>query len=291
MYKISKEIASFLYAICFCSTFFIAVLLYWQYCSFVQEAQDLMQVKDAYYQHIDMLKRSLNESLYQQVEDEPDDEGDKKKNEESLSDLAQPELTIENVSVDFELINPEEEDLLSSIKKHRIKKFQNFKTTKKRKQVVTKSAHIVAQKNLGRYTPHRDFVFHWPIDLSKFWLSSLYGPRKLRNGTVSFHHAIDMAALKGTPVQAAAGGRVVLADFVLGYGNCILIEHNSRYKSRYAHLDTIQVSVGQVVQSGQTIGTVGDTGYVRKTGRDASHLHFEIYQDNQRINPLIFLFN
>ena len=203
----------------------------------------------------------------------------------------QPELTIEEVSLEFELINPEEEHLLSSIKKHRIKKFQSFKTTKKRTQAVKRSAHIVAQKNLGRYTPHRDFVFHWPIDLSKFWLSSLYGPRKLRNGTVSFHHAIDMAALKGTPVQAAAAGRVVLADFVSGYGNCILIEHNSRYKSRYAHLDSIQVSVGQVVQSGQTIGTVGDTGYVRKTGRDASHLHFEIYQDNQRKNPLIFLFN
>jgi len=170
-----------------------------------------------------------------------------------------------------------------------LKPFQNFTHTKRKKLVQKVSRSIFQQKS--RYKPHRDFVFYWPIDLSKFWLSSLYGPRKLANGELSFHYAIDMASLKGTPVKAAASGKITLAHTISGYGNCVMIEHNDRYKSRYAHLDSISVKVGQAVSHGDYIGTVGDTGFVRKSGKDASHLHFEIYQDGQRVNPLKFLFS
>ena len=99
-----------------------------------------------------------------------------------------------------------------------------------------------------------------------------------------------MAACKGTPVKAAASGKVVVAQNLSGYGNCVMLEHNSRYKTRYAHLHRIMVHPGQVVQTGEVIGSVGDTGLVRKSGRDASHLHFEVHQDGRRVNPLGFLF-
>lgn len=127
--------------------------------------------------------------------------------------------------------------------------------------------------------------------MQSFWLSSLFGPRRRPNGHVEFHHAIDMAAMKGTPVKAAAAGKVVIAQALPGYGNCVMIEHNKRYKTRYGHLHRIYVKHGQYVQEGEQIASVGDTGLVRKSGRDASHLHFEIHQDGRRVNPLAFLFS
>ena len=132
---------------------------------------------------------------------------------------------------------------------------------------------------------HKDFV--WPIERSKFWLSSLFGPRKKPKG---FHHGIDMAALKRTPVKAAAAGVVdqVYEDPV-GYGKTIVIKHDDTYKTRYAHLDSMLVKVGRQVQAGTLIGRVGDTGNVHKQGRDASHLHFEVYELGKRVNPLYFL--
>ena len=133
-------------------------------------------------------------------------------------------------------------------------------------------------------------AFIWPIDKTKFWLSSFFGPRKQPNGRDRFHYGIDMAALKGTPVYVAADGKVEQAynDFT-GYGNTIVVKHNGTYKTRYAHLDMMLVEAGQDVQAGTIIGRVGDTGNVRKQGRDASHLHFEVYALGKRVNPLYFL--
>lgn len=132
--------------------------------------------------------------------------------------------------------------------------------------------------------------FIWPIERDKFWLSSCFGPRKGPNGKKSFHTGIDMAAHKGTPVKAAASGAVVqVYEDPLGYGKTIVIKHDHTYKTRYAHLDSMLVKVGQHVQTGQLIGKVGDSGNVRKQGRDASHLHFELYEHGKRINPLCLL--
>lgn len=136
---------------------------------------------------------------------------------------------------------------------------------------------------------YNDAHFVWPIDRSLFWLSSLFGPRKLKNKNWKFHYGIDMAALKGTPVYAAAGGIVVDSHYSTGYGNSIVIVHNKKYKTRYAHLHTRKVKIGQKVRSGEVIGTVGDTGHVRKSGKDASHLHFEVFVFGKQINPLLVL--
>jgi murein DD-endopeptidase MepM/ murein hydrolase activator NlpD len=133
-------------------------------------------------------------------------------------------------------------------------------------------------------------VFSWPIDRSRFWLSSFFGPRRKKNGTMGFHYGIDMAALKGTSVMAAAPGTVVEARYDAGYGNTIVLAHNGKYKTRYAHLDSIFVKVGQRVQRGSLIGTVGNTGYVRSAfGKDPSHLHFELYMFGKKVNPMHFL--
>lgn len=138
-------------------------------------------------------------------------------------------------------------------------------------------------------TGPKDILFTWPIDRSQFWLSSFFGPRRNTDKSWGFHYGIDMAACRGTTVVAAADGLIIEAHFHPGYGNTILISHNSKYKTRYAHLDKMLVSVGQKVEKGNVIGKVGSTGAVRKKkGRDASHLHFEVYAHGKKINPLPF---
>jgi len=129
----------------------------------------------------------------------------------------------------------------------------------------------------------------WPIYQQSFWLSSLFGPRKKTDGSWGFHYGIDMAAIKGTPIKAAHAGDITEVGYVAGYGNTIVIQYNKKFKTRYAHLDNIYVYKGQKIKKGKTIGTVGDTGFVRKSGKDGSHLHFEVYKDGKQINPLYSL--
>lgn len=131
-------------------------------------------------------------------------------------------------------------------------------------------------------------IFSWPIEPSRFWLSSLFGPRKNPRGW-KFHQGIDMAAIKGTPVKAVAPGEVIEARLDAGYGKTILLSHSNHYQTRYAHLDKILVSVGQYIERGTVIGRVGATGNVRSMGFDGSHLHFEVHSGGRRVNPLYLL--
>lgn len=131
--------------------------------------------------------------------------------------------------------------------------------------------------------------FAWPIDRSKFWLSSLFGPRRKRDGSRGFHHGIDMAAVKGTPVRAARSGTVIEVGYRPGYGNTIVIQHSAGLKTRYAHLHKIYVVKGKKVTSDTIIGAVGETGYIRKRTNDGSHLHFEVYEQGRTVDPLLML--
>lgn len=136
----------------------------------------------------------------------------------------------------------------------------------------------------------QDISFMWPVDRSNFWISSPFGPRRKANGAMGFHKGLDLAAVRGTPVKAAANGVVVEARYAPGYGNTIVIAHNHKYRTRYAHLHRMHVKVGQKVARGQGIGQVGSTGHVRsKPGRSGAHLHFEVYVFGKHMNPIYFL--
>lgn len=132
-------------------------------------------------------------------------------------------------------------------------------------------------------------LFQWPIKVCQCWVSSLFGKRGK-----SFHAGVDLAASKGTPVMASAKGFVDFAGKHKGYGNMVIIVHyETGYKTRYAHLDSIKVSVDDNVEAGDLIGTVGATGHVRTSSKhgDPSHLHFEIYRNGHRVDPLKYLFS
>lgn len=136
--------------------------------------------------------------------------------------------------------------------------------------------------------------FDWPINTHDFWISSLFGQRTHR-GVTKPHMGIDMAAVKGTAVKAAAPGKVIRAEKEgdssgKGYGNVIEILHKGGFVTRYGHLHDIVVQKGDMVSRGEMIGTVGATGNVRGKG-DPSHLHFEIIdKSGQRHNPLKYLY-
>lgn len=134
-----------------------------------------------------------------------------------------------------------------------------------------------------------DISFDWPLELSCFWISSYFGPRKKANGAPGFHYGIDLAAPRGTAVKAAAAGEIVEAGYSPGYGNTVVVRHTKKYRTRYAHLNSINVKIGDIVERGQKIGRVGNTGHIRSSGGDGSHLHFEVMVSNRKINPLWIL--
>lgn len=164
---------------------------------------------------------------------------------------------------------------------------------KKRRIRKRKSTLIDAEKKHWQQPKSVDPRFDLPIDKDSFWLSSPFGTRRIPGGGKRFHFGIDMAAVHGTVVKASGDGEVVQAGYQAGYGNVVVIRHDEKFKTRYAHLSKIATSVGKRVQKGQKIGNVGSTGNARASGktRDASHLHFEIEVYNKRVNPFYFLNN
>ena len=103
-------------------------------------------------------------------------------------------------------------------------------------------------------------------------------------GGGTYHQGLDISAPTGTPIVAAAPGQVVLASAGYGYGNYVVIRHDNGYETLYAHFSQIYVVQGQWVAQGETIGTVGSTGWT--TG---PHLHFEVRQGGAAIDPLYYL--
>lgn len=100
------------------------------------------------------------------------------------------------------------------------------------------------------------------------------------------HYGMDFTAPKGTPVYASGDGKITRADNnSSGYGKHIRIEHGYGYLSLYAHLSQYNVKKGQKVKRGDLIGFVGSTGR-----SEAPHLHYEVWKDKDRINPINFYY-
>ena len=101
-----------------------------------------------------------------------------------------------------------------------------------------------------------------------------------------FHYGMDFTAPRGTPVYATGDGVVERADNrSSGYGKHIRLDHGYGYVSLYAHLYKYNVKVGQKVQRGDLIGFVGSTGRSQ-----APHVHYEIFKDDEKINPINFYY-
>ncbi|MCG7600498.1 peptidoglycan DD-metalloendopeptidase family protein [Halomonas sp. McH1-25] len=125
------------------------------------------------------------------------------------------------------------------------------------------------------FQPVEDIPWQWPAD------GQVVG--RFGDGS-NITAGIDIAGQKGQPVKAAGPGIVVYAgNGVRGYGNLILLKHNDRYLSAYAHNDSLRVKENDVVEAGEVIASMGNTD------ADSVKLHFEVRQDGQPQDPLKFL--
>lgn len=136
---------------------------------------------------------------------------------------------------------------------------------------------------LGKHSPSagspsepqlRSADFAWP--LKSFRVSSNFGKRRGR-----LHAGIDLRAPRGTPIHAAADGRVVFSGRSGNYGRMIVIDHGDGIETAYGHNSRNQVSQGQRVRQGEVIGNVGRSG--NATGY---HVHFEFRRYGQALDPV-----
>ena len=144
------------------------------------------------------------------------------------------------------------------------------------KQALTKNQRK-RNKKLNKNIKAITGFLIWPV---KGQLTSRFGNRSGRH-----HDGIDIGARKGTPIVAAAGGKIMFSGWgPTGYGLMLIIKHKSNLTTVYAHNAYIHVHKNQMVKQGQRIASVGSTG--RSTG---PHLHFEVRNDSNPMNPLNYL--
>ena len=122
----------------------------------------------------------------------------------------------------------------------------------------------------------------WP---TSGWVTSGFGWRTSKfTGKREFHKGVDISAPPGTPVYAPSSGKVIFAGRDGSYGLSIKLAHSDDLLSRYGHMQSLEVKVGQEVARGELIGYVGNTG--RSTG---PHLHYEVRLAGLPVDPMHYI--
>ena len=156
--------------------------------------------------------------------------------------------------------------------------------------VLERRANLL-KSSLGEATDslmaHRDLLESTPSILpTSGLLSSFFSKRRYHpiHHRPLPHEGVDIAATRGTPIFAAAKGKVVRAVNMSGYGLMVEIDHGYGYTTRYGHASRLLVRVGQTVQRGERIALVGNTGIATY-----SHLHYEVRVDGKPQNPMNYV--
>ena len=124
--------------------------------------------------------------------------------------------------------------------------------------------------------------FDWPVTGQ---ISGVFGSQRILNGNPRQpHFGIDIAAPRGTPVQAPASGLVTLVKDLYFSGWTVIINHGLGLNSSFLHLDHVVINIGDSVSRGDMIGTVGSTG--RSTG---PHVHFEVFKHGRAVDPAAYI--
>jgi septal ring factor EnvC (AmiA/AmiB activator) len=217
---------------------------------------------------------------------------DRKERENKLITLAQvkgeTELEVANLSDD----ENKQKKLLSRIQKEKASKeslVKELQESAKKLQKIIDQLEKERKRALARgsslsttpsYLEKNQGSLNWPVDGK---LYSSFGLKKHEKyNTYIQNNGIDILSSTGAPVKAVAAGRVVYAERFLGYGNVVLVDHQSGYYTLYGNLNDIMVSTGSRVENFQQIGTVGGTV-------DGPILHFEVRKGGKPVDPLQWL--
>lgn len=176
--------------------------------------------------------------------------------------------------INLELRAPASSSVSSSTKSRQSRKrnVTERKDTQSFRNKVTKNKNSKKLNNIKWGWPHSG-----PILAKYAFGNTANAPRKVNKG-------IDIGGRSGDPIRATASGEVVYAgNGLLGYGNLVIINHNERFLSAYAHNRKILVKEGQQISQGQVIAEMG------RSGADQTKLHFEIRVDGQPVNPQKYL--
>ncbi|WP_437920540.1 M23 family metallopeptidase [Sphingobacterium sp. LRF_L2] len=113
-------------------------------------------------------------------------------------------------------------------------------------------------------------------------ITSPFGYRRnpFTNRGREMHAGVDLKGRTGDPVKATAKGQVTFAGYKGDYGYVVMVKHNNGYETRYAHLTRTRVKKGERIEAGEIVGLLGSTG--RSTG---SHLHYEVIQNDHKLDP------
>lgn len=160
------------------------------------------------------------------------------------------------------------------------------KAAQQKQQTSSSSGGSTSSGSQSSQTTATASGFLWPIASSR-QITSSYGWRTHPiTGRQHLHGGIDIAAPNGTPILASKAGVVVISQYGSSYGNYVVLSHPDGTRTLYAHMSQRNVSPGDTVSQGQTIGLVGSTG--SSTG---NHLHFETWtgsSSSSRVNPMQF---
>ena len=145
-------------------------------------------------------------------------------------------------------------------------------------RIRAEQERLNAARRTDTATPFFAEGFDWPV---RGRISGVYGSQRILNGEPRAPHlGLDVAVGVGTPLAAAAGGRVTLAEDLYFTGNTVLIEHGHGVTTLYAHLSRLDLREGEAVSRGQVIGLSGATG--RVTG---PHLHLGMFWFSTPVDP------
>ncbi len=219
---------------------------------------------------------------------------DRKERENKLITLAQVKSETEREMANLGRDEAKQKTLLSKVQREKIskeslvkelqasaKKLQKIidQLEKQRKEELARS-RTYGTSSVTNYLEKNRGSLNWPAEGR---LYSTFGLKKHeRYNTFIQNNGIDILSSVGAPVRAVASGKVVYAERFLGYGNVILIDHQSGFYTLYGNLNDIMVPTGSRIENYQQIGTVGATV-------DGPILHFEVRKGGKPVDPLPWL--
>ncbi len=153
---------------------------------------------------------------------------------------------------------------------------------RRKEEEARKNAEAKGEKYETKSLGNISFI--WPLPSSSR-ITSKFGDRESpTEGASTNHKGVDIGASKGSPIIAAAAGDVVIATYSASAGNYVMINHGGGVYTVYMHMNSISCKVGDSLEKGGSVGTVGSTGY--STG---PHLHFGIRNNGTYVDPLKYV--
>ena len=257
------------------------------YLDVLLSSEDMTSFLSNYYriQEIAEADQEIIDSILQKQEETEKAKQELKKNKKEV-DESKKEIEEKNKSLEIAKTSKQTKvNSLSAEEKELQATIDEFESAIKKAQQDINEAIASANNSGGGYQGSFEGMFSWPVSSNYNIITSVFGPRPSPTaGASSNHGAIDIG-VRYVPVYAPAAGKVIIARWLSGYGNYVMIDHGNGYYTGFGHLSSFNVSQGQTVSRGQQIATSGNTGI--STG---PHLHYEVYiggtANSYRVDPL-----